>query len=442
MKHYKMILMVLTLIAVLTFNNNFVSAKRVRSTGSPPTAPISLTYSGVTANEVTLTWQGVSGASGYRIYRATPYDSNYTLITTTSTTSFKDTGLSANTKYWYFVRAYNSYGTSPDSIHINLTTQQLQLAPKKLILGFATYYYSGDNSSYNSMTANTSTIDEIATDTYTADSYGNISGLVPVNQITYANNNNIKTLAMITNNFDGSIAKTLLESSVNRQSLINNILNALKVNGYKGVNIDLEGVYYYDRSYLTTFMQELYNTLKPQGYYVTICVPAKTADNPSASWNGAFDYTALAQYSDQIILMAYDEHYSGGSPGAIASIGWVENVIKYASSVIPKEKILLGTAAYGYDWSSTGAKAYSISGIYNLASTYGASIQWDSISQSPYFTYIDSSGISHTVWFENSESLNYKLDLVNSYNLSGIGIWRLGLENANYWTSIKTKFSR
>jgi Predicted glycosyl hydrolase len=100
------------------------------------------------------------------------------------------------------------------------------------------------------------------------------------------------------------------------------------------------------------------------------------------------------------------------------------------------------TDAYGYDWSSNGTKAYGISGIYNLASTYRAIIKWDSVSQSPYFTYTDASGISHTVWFENAQSLNYKLDLVNSYNLSGIAIWRLGLENADYWTNIKMKFNR
>lgn len=48
--------------------------------------------------------------------------------------------------------------------------------------------------------------------------------------------------------------------------------------------------------------------------------------------------------------MTYDEHYPGGSPGPIASIGWVNNVVKYATTVIPKEKIYLGLAAYGYDW--------------------------------------------------------------------------------------------
>lgn len=441
MKSCKKLFTIIALIVTFMLNTTFIFAKPSKS-GSAPTAPTLLTSSGITTNGVTLSWQSVSGASSYKIYRATPYDSNYSLITTISTNSYKDTGLASNTKYWYFVRAYNAYGTSPDSTHINITTSQIVTISKKLIFGYTTYYYSGDTSSYNSMTTNTSTLDEIGTDTYTTDAYGNISGLVPTNQITYANSNNIKTLAMITNNFDGSIAQSLLESSVNRQALITNILNAMKINGYKGVNVDLEGVYYYDRSYLTTFMNELYTALHAQGFYVTIAVPAKTSDSPTSAWNGAYDYTALANYSDQVVLMTYDEHYPGGTPGPIASIGWVENVIKYAVTVIPQSKLLLGTAAYGYDWSSNGTKAYSISNIYNLASTYGATILWDSVSKSPYFTYVDASGISHTVWFENSQSLNYKLDLVNSYNLSGIAIWRLGLENADYWTSIKTKFNR
>ena len=434
--------MVLSLIVVFTLNISFISAKPIRKPSSPPIAPTSLTYSGITASEVTLNWQAVSDSTGYRVYRATPNDSNYTLIATISTNSYKNTALTANTKYWYFVRAYNSYGASPDSTHINLTTPQVASVSKKLVLGFTTYYYSGDTSSYSSMSANTSTIDEIATHTYITDASGNIPGLIPTNQITYANNNGIKALAMISNNFDGNIAKTLLESPSNRQALINNILSAIKTNGYKGVNIDFEGVYYYDRSYLTTFMNELYSTLNPQGFYVTISVPAKTIDSPTNSWSGAYDYAALAKASDQVVLMTYDEHYPGGTPGAIASISWVENVIKYAVTVIPKEKLLVGTAAYGYDWSSNGTKAYSISGISSLALTYGAVIKWDSLSQSPYFTYSDAAGVSHTVWFENAQSLNYKLDLVNSYDISGIAIWRLGLENADYWTSIKSKFNR
>ncbi|OAA90500.1 glycosyl hydrolase family 18 protein [Clostridium ljungdahlii] len=437
----KSFLIFITAIIFLISNIQFAAAK---NNGSPPPAPTGLTISNISTSSLTLSWSSVYGASGYYVYMASPNDANYTKIATVTSTKLIQSGLTSNTNYWFYVTAYNRYGTSANSIHITAATLPFTVptTTKKQVLGFTTYYYSGDPSSYNSMAANTSTIDEIATQTYTTDSLGNISGLVPTNQISYANNSGIKTYAMLQNNFDGNIAKSVLENQTNRQKLETNLLNAIKVNGYKGVNVDLEGVFYYDRNYYTTFVQELYNLLTPQGFSVTLSVPAKTIDSTTNTWSGAYDYAVLAKYSDQIAIMTYDEHYPGGTAGPIASISWVENVVKYAITVIPREKIMLGVAAYGYDWSSNGTKAYGINGMYNIAATNSAAVLWDDISKSPYFNYTDTSGIAHSDWFENGQSLGYKLDLVNSYNLNGIAIWRLGLENADYWTSIKTKFNR
>jgi spore germination protein YaaH len=67
---------------------------------------------------------------------------------------------------------------------------------------------------------------------------------------------------------------------------------------------------------------------------------------------------------------------------------------------------------------------------------------WDDSSKSPYFNYTGTDGISHSVWFENAQSIGYKLDLVNSSGIDGISIWRLGLENADYWNMIKMKLNR
>jgi spore germination protein YaaH len=443
MRNKKTFILFIALIMAVIFNTHYVQAAPGKSNKSLPSAPIGFTLSNISTTSITLSWSSVSGASGYYIFMATPNDTNYTKIATVTSTSFLKSGLTANSKYWFYVIAYNRYGTSPVSIHMTATTPQNTTdVAKKQILGFTTYYYSGDASSYNSMAANTSTIDDIATQTYTTDSLGNISGLVPTNQISYGNSNGIKTYAMLQNNFDGNIAKSVLENETNRKNLQNNLLNAIKANGYKGVNVDLEGVFYYDRNYYTTFVKELYNLLSPLGYSVTLSVPAKISDSSTNSWSGAYDYAALSQYCDQIAIMTYDEHYPGGSAGPVASINWVENVIKYAVTVIPREKIMLGVAAYGYDWSSNGTKAYGINGMYNLAAANNATIMWDDTSKSPYFKYTDSSGIAHAAWFENNQSVAYKLDLVNSYNLNGIAIWRLGLENADYWTSIKTKFNR
>jgi spore germination protein YaaH/putative cell wall-binding protein len=329
------------------------------------------------------------------------------------------------------------------SIIPDLLLQRIFL-PSKTVLGYSTYYYPGEESSYNSIVNNSSLIDEIATDTYHIDGNGNITGTPPLDQIDYASKNNISSLAMISNNFDGDIAKSMLENSANRKNLITNIVTALKANNYKGVNIDLEGIYYYDRDYFSTFMNELYSTLHPQGFEVTVAVPAKTSDDVSANWTGPFDYAAIAKYSDQIVIMTYDEHWAGGAPGPIAPIDWVQSVVNYATTVIPKEKILLGIASYGYDWPANGGKAQacSIQDVYDIASKYNSTIEWDDSSKSPYFNYTDNSGVYHTVWFENSTSIGYKLDIVNNQNLSGIAMWRLGLENNDFWPTIALNLNK
>jgi len=311
----------------------------------------------------------------------------------------------------------------------------------KEIFGYTTYHFKGDSSSYNSIVANKAMLDDIATETYVTDGKGKLTGVAPSTQINYANSKGIKTYAMITNKFDGNISKDLLENSINRQNLIEDLLLKLKENGYKGVNIDLEGVFNYDREYLNTFIKELYNALHYKGYTVTLSLPGKTYDNQKDGWSGAFDYKVLGANCDKVIIMTYDEHYLGGNPGPIASIGWVKSVIKYTVGIIPKNKLLLGTAAYGYDWSSLGAKALKIDDAISLAANFGATIKWDDQAKSSYYTYMDLNSISHTVWFEDDRSLCYKLDLVNNNNLLGIAIWRLGTENKSYWTSIKVKLN-
>ncbi|OFW77922.1 MAG: hypothetical protein A2201_08810 [Alicyclobacillus sp. RIFOXYA1_FULL_53_8] len=105
---------------------------------------------------------------------------------------------------------------------------------------------------------------------------------------------------------------------------------------------------------------------------------------------------------------------------------------KYATTVMPISKILLGLAAYGYDWNTTtGASATdcSIPTIDALIAQYHVTPSWDSTNAAPYFTYTDASGDSHTVYYENSASLEPKLQLATQFNLAGVAIWQAGSES-------------
>jgi hypothetical protein len=115
-------------------------------------------------------------------------------------------------------------------------------------LGFTVKNYSTDVTSYNSIVNNAKSIDQIATANYLTDSYGNITGAAPADQVGYVNNNGIKPLVLISNNFDSTIAQSILESSSKSQTFINNLINVInalslaKKNKDFWLNCDLNGI--------------------------------------------------------------------------------------------------------------------------------------------------------------------------------------------------------
>lgn len=80
-----------------------------------PTAPKGLKATAVSSSQINLSWDSVSDATSYYVYGATSSSGTYSHIATVSTTSYTNTGLWADTTYYYKVRAVNSAGSSPDS---------------------------------------------------------------------------------------------------------------------------------------------------------------------------------------------------------------------------------------------------------------------------------------------------------------------------------------
>lgn len=255
----------------------------------------------------------------------------------------------------------------------------------------------------------------------------------------------IKPLVVVHNYMNGGfntpLARDLLADPQARRRVVDGIASLMQ-KGYAGVNIDLEGLPPTERHNFTTFIEELAARLHLAGYLVTIAVPAKTADRPSDAWSGAYDYAALGRIADALMIMSYDEHWLGGSPGPVASLPWVEQVVRYAVSAVPRQKILLGIAAYGYDWVSGGSGRSAMIPAREAprrAASHGSAIAWDARAQAPWYEYMDTAGNRHIVHFENTAGMALKAELAARYGLGGVAIWRLGFEEPSAW---KQAFAR
>ena len=77
----------------------------------PPAAPtVTMTYSD--SGKPKLTWKAVSGATSYRVFRSESRGTGYSLLGTTTATSYTNTGAAVGKTYYYRVKAVNSVGTS------------------------------------------------------------------------------------------------------------------------------------------------------------------------------------------------------------------------------------------------------------------------------------------------------------------------------------------
>ena len=145
--------------------------------------------------------------------------------------------------------------------------------------------------------------------------------------------------------------------------------------------------------------------------------------------------------------MSYEWGWSGVPPFAVAAIDLVEDVIRYAVSVIPSRKILMGMPLYGYDWplpympGGKWATRISPQDAIRITAERGAEIRFDVQTQSPTFKYRDDNGIEHEIWFEDARSVEAKLLLVNKYDLRGVSYWVLGEPFPQNWLVLEDMYN-
>jgi len=260
--------------------------------------------------------------------------------------------------------------------------------------------------------------------------------------INLAKEKKVTLIPTITNSFKGATVSPIFNDLELKKKNIQIIVDKVLEKGYDGIDIDYEGIYSEDKNAFTAYLRDLDEALNKHGKKLTVAIQAKSFPTLLKFGDRGQDWAAIAPYVDEFRIMTYDYGWKGSIPRPVAPYYWVEEVIEYAITKVPREKIYVGVPFYGYGWSEGFFSSYTYATIKLILDKYGVDFQYDPAQKTNRLFYVSefdtrNPKLPHEVWFENHVSLEAKLELVKKYNLGGISIWRLGKEDKANWRSIR-----
>lgn len=246
--------------------------------------------------------------------------------------------------------------------------------------------------------------------------------------------------------FSDELGRIILTNTSVQNKFLNNIVTTAKKYGFRDIHFDFEYLRPADREAYNQFLRKARDRFKKEGWFISTALAPKTSAEQKGRWYEAHDYKAHGEIVDFVIIMTYEWGYSGGPPMAVSPIGPVRDVLEYAVTDIPSNKILMGQNLYGYDWTlpfvqGSIAKAVSPQQAIQIAAENDVSIEYDETAQAPHFNYTDIEDRQHEVWFEDARSIQAKFDLLKELNLRGMSYWKLGLAFPQNWLLISDNFN-
>lgn len=255
--------------------------------------------------------------------------------------------------------------------------------------------------------------------------------------VSFAHRNDVKVLGLIANlpeqgTWDSGRVQRVLSSEERRRAHIDAILELIERKNFDGINIDYESLRTEQTDDFSRFIQELAKALHARDKLLGIAIHPQHADTSTRGQ----DIPSLA-VADILALMTYNEHWNTSHPGPIASLPWMRKILSYTTEdlAVEPQRIYLGMPLYGYDWAEQGDVAEGIEHeeVVTLVNTNpDIDVRYDERAGAPYFTYTDTGG-RHEVWFEDAQSFEQKVELVQEFGLGGIHLWRLGREDKNIY---------
>ena len=243
---------------------------------------------------------------------------------------------------------------------------------------------------------------------------------------------------------DQTAANAILTDASQRASAIAQLVQKVNDLGLDGVTVDFEGMKGDSlKNGLTAFVQELKTALGGKQVYVCVHPVLKSG----GAYYDAYDYRALGNAADKVILMAHD-YAASSMDQATADSGFTTTPVSpfeevyYAlrmatdsqTGVQDLNKLVLGLSVSNTaGWTLENGKVTNLTANHPAMDTIlkrmaqpDTKITYSETYRNPYMTYTDDSGKTNILWYENEQSLQDKIDLAHMFGVTEVSVWRLG----------------
>lgn len=220
--------------------------------------------------------------------------------------------------------------------------------------------------------------------------------------------------------FSPAVGAALLRNPAHRAAVVQALVDRVRTARTDGLQIDLEALEAADADGLTAFATEVRAALPADA---TLSIALSAGEDAASYRSSGYDLRALADVVDRVVLMTYDQHGPTWSdPGPVGGIGWARRCVRaLVTGGVPRRKVDLGIAQYGYSWPGDGTDGATLT-VRTARSLAASAARYDQRQQEWTAT-----GREGTVlWWSDQRSLRARLQLARSEHLHGAAIWQLG----------------
>jgi spore germination protein YaaH len=397
----------------------------------PPGKARKLVASHVTSSTVRLAWRaavrGDGRLAGYRVYR------NTEVLGQIESTRMTARHLFSGQEYSFYVRAVDTNGIQgPRSRIVTIRTP----APEKTTGNSTGFILESDGESFADLQRHYLHVGTILPTYFNCTPSGTSKGVDDPLVTSWALRRGLVVEPRFNCQNEAAI-KAILTNSAVQQHIISQLVNLTLKYGYQGINIDFESndlsAY---RNQLTNFATHFATALHAHGKKLSMEVSAAYY-NQLVGRAGFYDYKALAAVADEIYVMVWGKSWAVSPPGGLDPMPWFQSVLAYVDTMPLKSKFSIIMTFYGFDWPSGGGPSHPGTPIEwrstrALIQKYHVTPAVDPTADDPHFSYTDSAGIHHDVWYSNRRTIADRVALARRLGL-GVGFWRLGREDPDIW---------